>query len=798
MPTTEDFQGAANRGDLSRLKELWEQITTPEGKSAMIAAGDYEAFRYAARRGHLLVLEKLREWASDAQKSAMIVAEGYEAFRDAAGRGHLPVLKQLWAWAPEQHSAMIEARDYRGDYPAFREAAGGGHLPVLEKLREWATLEQRSAMIKASDYLGDYAAFRYAADRGHLPVLEKLWAWASDAQKRAMIAAETYGEGYAAFRAAARRGHLPVLEKLREWATLEQRSAMITAQDYAAFREAAGEGYLLVLEKLWDWATPEQRSAMIAAGDYAAFYKVVRKNYPAVINWLLLYPSMLAHAEMHQNEYGDYVNPFIATQLSTLQVRSQAYALEHPGVAFDVSDPDEIKRGFYMARNLIRRTHPASAETPALLAELNFLLNIPAVRALAHQRVENGPENELIRLAITTGNQLAATVLLAIPEVQRLALQNNYYHTEAQGGLDLRALAQNRESAMQALSVGEQKRLAQAEAHYKPLMEREGIEKLFEDFRKQLVARYTENPASVMIKDQKTPLPVTWKDFQDLSLTEAERAEALKAYYQHTDHTVLRYLSKPNAWMAPNASYVVVNPDRREERWATFEEYKGLIVLLCLAAQDTSMPPQAGSAQDRLTHFLTELALIARAHNWDKTRTQSGRSSPEHYDDLEGDKPSCFSGVKRRLFQSVVDHPLLKMMDIPQELNEFIRAQLKAQLESMSAEEKSELLAAWNNYCISLESSEAEPLGALHIDETKQKAFLASLREKYKDQFDAVSEATVKHAFIAEDHGIQALKLSRYCDFSQLLQVSSPSHSPTDLCVNPITRGGGPTRSHRP
>lgn len=108
-----------------------------------------------------------------------------------------------------------------------------------------------------------------------------------------------------------------------------------------------------------------------------------------------------------------------------------------------------------------------------------------------------------------------------------------------------------------------------------------------------------------------------------------------------------------------------------------------------LVAVDAEVPPTDGyTLETRLDHFIDELAHIGRAHNWDNTRVKTDNEGTiildaddnpitEEYDNLEGDKPSCFFGVKRRLFQSVQGHPLLKMLTkdgIDEELRDLILA----------------------------------------------------------------------------------------------------------------------------
>jgi hypothetical protein len=96
---------------------------------------------------------------------------------------------------------------------------------------------------------------------------------------------------------------------------------------------------------------------------------------------------------------------------------------------FNITDPEQAKICFYLMRNLVRRNDRALDD------DLRFLLSIPAVKALAHQEVTPGRPNELIRFALTTNNQEAASILLTIPAVRELAEQHDYYRGEAQAGL---------------------------------------------------------------------------------------------------------------------------------------------------------------------------------------------------------------------------------------------------------------------------------------------------------------------------------------------------------------------------
>ena len=156
--------------------------------------------------------------------------------------------------------------------------------------------------------------------------------------------------------------------------------------------------------------------------------------------------------------------------------------------------------------------------------------------------------------------------------------------------------------------------------------------------------------------------------------------------------------------------------------------------MLYLAAIDTTQAPTDGfTFETRLEHFIDELAHINRAHNWDTTRINATGVS-EEYDGLDADKPSCYSGVKRRLLQAVLGHPLLKILtkdDIKQELREFVREHFKQVIEAGDGQA---LHHAWQQL---IDSGHVDDcLIALNIPKQKQQDFIRYLSDKYPNQFD--------------------------------------------------------------
>jgi hypothetical protein len=618
-------------------------------------------------------------------------------------------------------------------------------------------------MIRADDY----DAFRSASEGGHIHILEWLKKQAT-AELSAMIRAENYY----AFRWASKNGHLPILEWLREQASAEL-SAMIQAENYCAFRLASLGAHLHILKWLKEQA-PAELSAMIQANDYYAFRQAFECHHSNICTWLLCHSSCLAYAESHVNEYNVQVRSFIQDRLISLHQAFEAGLASN--TVFNLHEPEQALHCFYMMRALIRRNDRNDDD------ELRFLLSIPSVQALAHQESNEGQPNELIRLALATGNTQASEILLNVEAVRRLAEEHHFYYEERRHGIDLRQLAQDRESSMTALSRGEQKRLDAAIKQYQPLLKNAGTTTVINDLRDRLIERYEAHPACLIMEGQTLNLPLGMDELKQLNLSENQYQEALKAYYRHKDHTAWRYLSKPNPWMHPEAAYVCVS-DNRQERWSSFEDYLPLIAMLWLAAIDQEMQPVDGITFDgRLEHFIDELALIGRAHNWDKERLKNGRM--EEYDDGEGDRCSCFSGVKRRLFQSVIGHPLLNILTrghIEEELRTFVRDYFISQV---TEDNKGLIKQAFDEYIEMQEISKEQAvlLSRLNIPEEQQQQLKQYLAQKYGEAFtaDPVLVSCVTNTLVLKSDScnlsdrFHAFNLAGFTQFDRYLQQEPP------------------------
>ena len=770
------FFSAASKGHLKDINSLLEPLSPPEIKK-MIVADRYRAFCEAARNGHLDVMKRLLEaLLEDDDRDEMLSF----SFRSSVNDGHLEMMNHLFQLLPpnQQKAMFVEGVNYE---QLFDVAACNGHLTVIDRLLELVPTELKQEMI-AHD---DYCAFREAASEGHLTVINALLEAVSPGRKQKMIAAENHY----AFRWAAGKGHLAVINRLLAAVADNKKQEMISDLGHeGSMFYVIENGHLDIINRLLEVATYDTMQGLIVANSYQdqVLSFACETDNVELVNQLLGFSSVFAYAEMHEEEYGEYVDPFVNTSLVNLHNQKAQLGRESPLVVFDILDAEGAKLCFYILRHLIRKNDED------LLDHILFLLEIPAVKALAHIAVTYRMPNELLRLALSQGNQSVAQLLLNIPAVRALAEQNNFYRNEVRAGLDCATLANDRESSMTALSSGEKQRLQEAIERYQPMIKNIGVPHLMDALRHDLEVRYAKIPAEI-VRDgdgTKQELPLSWQDFQKITLKSNERQRALEAYFQHKEHTAWRYLSKPNPWMHAQAAYVS-GAEGSPDRWSTFEEYQPLIAMLYLAAIDETMPPIDGyTIESRLTHFIDELAHIGRAHNWDETRIKvddrgeqilddNEETIEEEYDNLQGDRPSCFSGVKRRLFQSVQGHPLLTVLTlegIAEALRDFVREHFK----SVITDANRETLKGIRDKVINGDETSEEDwntLKTVDITDDQQAQFIGQLTQKYGAQFceDPSFVKHIKKAFTFTQKNEAHLLNFGHFNIDQYLEARSPS-----------------------
>lgn len=631
---------------------------------------------------------------------------------------------------------------------AIQYAAYNGHTATIRYLESYLTADERIEAVKA----GGYKSITNAARNGHTATIQHLLSHLTPYKRtEAVKTNQCY-----AIRLAAYHGHIVTIQHLEGHVTVEEFIETIKALGYEAIRYTSYNGHTATIQYLENYLTADEWSEALKLWDYESIRLAAQNGHTGTLHHLLQTDIALAYMESHDREYGiEYIYPYVNQRLVTLRTAKADFEHAYPQGVFDVSQK-EARQGFYLLRNLIRR----GVARDDLLAQdhsesMRFLLSIPGIRALCAQCLNpeiGGYDNELLRFALRLGNQTAAGMLMHIPQVRRMAALNRHYRHETLGDIDLAAQARNTESSMVALNPPERQALATVEQHYQQTINtRGGTDAVFAELVSALKSRYIEHPASFKRRCpdgaiRKRRLPLTWADFQALitekHLSPKELQLALEAYYQHPVHTAFRYLSKPNHWMAANAGYVnrYVDDDgfSTDFHYSTFEDYRPLISLLYTAAFDEQTPAIEGyTLAGRRELFIQELALIGRAHNWDGYRINTNTNKTEQYDDLQGDKPSCYSGVTRRLFQSVLGHPLLKQLNpnlVKQCVNEHVRNWFKSQitLENVRAlHAANQVVIAYEDNC----DSAIQTLATLNITPQGQEHILTSASAQLASEF---------------------------------------------------------------
>lgn len=214
-------------------------------------------------------------------------------------------------------------------------------------------------------------------------------------------------------------GHLEIVNRLLELEEIREKL------DVEPLIWAAAYGQLEVVDRLLE-ASREKIKI-----NYQPLILAARYGCTDVVRRFLTFPQMLQFAERFEEDYGtNYVHPFIKEEIGALERKKREFEQDNPTQTFDLQNPEQARLCFYMIKNLIRRN------SLQLIDNIRFLLSIPAVKALAHTS-EATPcalplPNELVGFAVSIGNYEAEELLLQLPAVKELAMQDAFYRTTEQ------------------------------------------------------------------------------------------------------------------------------------------------------------------------------------------------------------------------------------------------------------------------------------------------------------------------------------------------------------------------------
>lgn len=372
----------------------------------------------------------------------------------------------------------------------------------------------------------------------------------------------------------------------------------------------------------------------VANDTNAALYYAIIGGHDDLVDRLLLYPSVTQTLSFDIysaiiNAPHDKFEPLLASLLSV------------PSVMNTISQNNNmillkaIKRGHFNAVQKLLSLDKVIENITALenyglklaakhnhLPILNLLLTFPQV--VDHITDHN---NAAYRAAANYGN------FTIIDRLNEFDAVRNYSST-------LAYIAHFPENAMRALTTHQLNAISVLKTFLADAFAKYGKEKILQDFKTFLIAAYDKNP----IFDEERSLP--------LEFTPALSYELKVKYYQHICHTAYRYVFlNPNPWISMQANLALENQQGEPIAADIPEAQRELIAYIWLALTEKTFPlPTDQSREDLQERFITDLSLMARQHNWDKTR-ETSTGTEEEYDDLEGDKPTCPTGVPQGIAQ---------------------------------------------------------------------------------------------------------------------------------------------------
>ena len=342
-------------------------------------------------------------------------------------------------------------------------------------------------------------------------------------------------------------GHLPIVNRLLEISTVFNNAH---ADNNKALRDAAAEEHWDIVERLLE--IPAVRDNAHADSNSVLIDAIFDGNL-TIVNRLLAIPAVLARVHANNNKAlecaasrGDL--PIVNRLLEIPAVFNNAHADNNCALrnAARSGHLNIIHRLLEIpsVRDHIPADHNGALLTDAVfggnLDIVNHFLEIPAIFNNAHV-----DDNRALRHATMLMRQDIIERLLTIPAVAA-------WHTDPvlprPPVNELATLAANNENAMRALDEREENGEAFLLAQYQDTFSQQGdSETILSHLKQYLIEQYNRDP---VLMENGTIIPIEPLEYID-NLPEA----VLEKLYTNPFHSAYRYLSDPNPWIAPDASY---------------------------------------------------------------------------------------------------------------------------------------------------------------------------------------------------------------------------------------------------
>lgn len=251
--------------------------------------------------------------------------------------------------------------------------------------------------------------------------------------------------------------------------------------------------------------------------------------------------------------------------------------------------------------------------------------------------------NSIMKYAIRNQHFDIMFLLLEIPAIASATEQANYYNINDA----LKPIVQDKESAMRELNSYERSIYDNVLARYGKNVDDLSTSNILTMMRERLREEF----------EASCTLPFTYDD----SLEKIQ-------YLTNKFHTAWRFLADTNPLVDKRSAYLTATHG---------SSYHGLARTFCayyLAAIDDTQPciNDFASVRERELFFFNELAGMNRTHNWDTIHHAADGSSFEA-DDNGLDKPTCFSGMLRRIIVSVPGNAISCAIPTEQSIKEVKR-----------------------------------------------------------------------------------------------------------------------------
>lgn len=382
-----------------------------------------------------------------------------------------------------------------------------------------------------------------------------------------------------------------------------------------------------------------------------------------------------------------------------------------------------------------------------IIKHIKEITNINCVQNILRENKDN-ILYALIQQART--NKQNAIVLILFKIDNNLTI----YQNDFIGNKPNISFADDSQNAHTALSAFEEQSIQNAKKKYIPNLPQDLLNKFYKETVDSLInylaSAYNKEPAFFINNNQeKITLPLQWIDFHNLciSLDLSDITSAYSSYYKHTIHTAWRYLQIPNYWIANDAQNVQV---KLQGKYSYFNYYINIIAILWLGVSDSNEPVIDNiDTKSRIAIFIQGIAEINRSNNNDYS---------------EGDRPVCYGGTMRALYNCVINHSIIKAnikTIINTHVQEFVYDYYSTLLSNYSRQELDNLKNDINDYI--LNNIDISNIPNIPIDNIKK--FLNRLESKYSFFFNNIKEFDIIKKLTNQNQK-EPLLIEFYCQFN--------------------------------